>query len=78
MAPDAWMWTMADHIEVRDLRPDEVPAAVGVLARGMRDNPLRVAAYGPDPERRFRCHARLLRGLFRALPRRVQKPGRMR
>ena len=66
------MWTMADHIEVRDLRPDEVPAAVGVLARGMRDNPLHVAAYGPDPERRFRCHARLLRGLFRALP--AQQP----
>jgi hypothetical protein len=35
MAPDAWMWTMADHIEVRDLRPDEVPAAVSLLARGV-------------------------------------------
>ena len=36
--------------EVRDLRRDEHPAAVGVLARGMRDNPLHVAALGPDPE----------------------------
>jgi ribosomal protein S18 acetylase RimI-like enzyme len=53
-------------IEVRDLRPEEVPDAVGVLARGMRDNPLHVAAYGDDPARRLRCHARLMRGLFRA------------
>jgi GNAT superfamily N-acetyltransferase len=54
-----------DSIEVRDLRVDEVGAAVGVLARGMRDNPLHVAAYGEDPERRLRCHARLMAGLFR-------------
>ena len=50
---------------MRDLRPEEVPEAVGVLARGMRDNPLHVAAYGDDPERRLRCHARLMRGVFR-------------
>ena len=36
-----------------------------MLARGMRDNPLHVAAYGDDPARRLRCHARLMRGLFR-------------
>jgi GNAT superfamily N-acetyltransferase len=54
-----------DSIEVRDLRVDEVGAAVGVLARGMRDNPLHVAAYGEDPARRLRCHARLMAGLFR-------------
>lgn len=59
-------------IEVRDLRPQEVPEAVGVLARGMRDNPLHVAAYGEDPERRLRCHARLMRGVFRAFP--AQQP----
>jgi hypothetical protein len=51
-------------IEVRDLRSHEVSAAVGMLARGMRDNPLHVAAYGDDPERRLRCHARMMRGLF--------------
>lgn len=59
-------------IEVRDLRPDEVPDAVGVLARGMRDNPLHVAAYGEDPDRRLRCHTRLMGGLFRHL--RAQQP----
>jgi ribosomal protein S18 acetylase RimI-like enzyme len=59
-------------IEVRDLRPDEVPDAVSVLARGMRDNPLHVAAYGDDPERRLACHAGLIRGFFRAFP--AQQP----
>jgi GNAT superfamily N-acetyltransferase len=59
-------------IEVRDLRPHEVPAAVGVLARGMRDNPLHVAAYGEDPQRRLRCHTRLMRGLFATFP--AQEP----
>jgi ribosomal protein S18 acetylase RimI-like enzyme len=59
-------------IEVGDLRPDEVDEAVGVLARGMRDNPLHVAAYGEDPERRLRCHARLMEGLFRHFP--AQQP----
>jgi len=52
-------------ISVRDLRPEEIPQAVAVLARGMRDNPLHVAAYGKDPERRLRCHARLMRAVFR-------------
>jgi len=59
-------------VEVRDLQPGEVADAVGVLARGMRDNPLHMAAYGDDPERRWRCHARLMRGLFVAFP--AQQP----
>jgi ribosomal protein S18 acetylase RimI-like enzyme len=59
-------------IEVRDLRPDEVSDAVGVLARGMRDNPLHVAAYGDDPDRRLRCHARVVAGLLRVF--RAQQP----
>jgi ribosomal protein S18 acetylase RimI-like enzyme len=47
-------------IEVRDLRPADVPAAVGVLARGMRDNPLHVAAYGADPVRREKIHGKVV------------------
>jgi hypothetical protein len=35
-----------DSISIRDLRPEEIPEAVALLARGMRDNPLHVAAYG--------------------------------
>jgi hypothetical protein len=47
-------------IEVRDLRSHEVSAAVGMLARGMRDNPLHVAAYGDDPGVGPKCSAKLL------------------
>jgi ribosomal protein S18 acetylase RimI-like enzyme len=54
---------MAD--EVGDITPAHHEDAVGVLARGMRDNPLHVAAYGPDPDRRELVHARLMRALFR-------------
>lgn len=49
----------ASTITVRDLTPADVPDAVGVLARGMRDNPLHVVAYGDDPDRRERVHARV-------------------
>ncbi|MGI8580149.1 MAG: GNAT family N-acetyltransferase [Solirubrobacteraceae bacterium] len=52
-------------IEVRDLRPDETEAAAGVLARGMRDNPIHVAAYGKDPDRRLQCHTALMRAQFK-------------
>src|SRR5579884_1762310 len=50
-------------VEVSPLRVEELPSAVGVLARGMRDNPLHIAALGPDPERRVL----LLERMFRAL-----------
>ena len=53
-------------IEVRDLRPEEIDEAAGVLGRGMRDNPLHVAAFGDDPERRVRIHTRGMRNMFRA------------
>jgi GNAT superfamily N-acetyltransferase len=56
------------EIVIRDLRSDEIPEAIGILARGMRDNPLHVAAYGDDPERRLRCHRRLMRSLFHVSP----------
>ena len=52
------------QIEIRDLRRDEIPEAVGVIARGMRDNPLHVAAYGDDPRRRLRCHHHLMLALL--------------
>ena len=56
---------MTGQLEVRDLQPADHEAAVGVLARGMRDNPMHVAGYGPDPERREELHARMMRALFR-------------
>jgi ribosomal protein S18 acetylase RimI-like enzyme len=52
-------------LQVGDLPPSSYADAVGVLARGMRDNPMHVAAYGPDPDRREHAHARMMRALFR-------------
>ena len=49
-----------------------MPAAIGVLARGMRDNPLHVAALGPDPERRVRGLERMFGALFRVM--KAQRP----
>jgi ribosomal protein S18 acetylase RimI-like enzyme len=54
-------------IEVRDLRPAEVDEAAGVLARGFRDNPLNMAAFGDDPERRVRVYERSIEHMFRVL-----------
>jgi ribosomal protein S18 acetylase RimI-like enzyme len=50
-------------VDVGVLVPDDVPAAVGVLARGMRDNPIHVAALGSDADRR----ERLLKLMFEAM-----------
>jgi GNAT superfamily N-acetyltransferase len=59
-------------VEVGDLPAAEVPEAVAVLARGMRDNPLHVAAFGADPERRRRRLVRFFRAFFRVM--RTQTP----
>jgi ribosomal protein S18 acetylase RimI-like enzyme len=59
-------------IEVRDLRPGEMNAAVGLLSRGMRDNPLNVAAYGPNAARRQRALEGMFATLFRVFP--TQRP----
>lgn len=59
-------------VQVRDLLPSERAAAVAVLARGMRDNPLNVAAYGEEPERRQRSLVRVFATLFRVF--RAQQP----
>jgi GNAT superfamily N-acetyltransferase len=41
-------------IELSDLRPPEFSLAVGMAARGMRDNPSSVMLFGDDPARRVR------------------------
>ena len=56
---------MSGIISVRELIEADVSAAVGVVARGMRDNPLHVAAFGTDAELRSR---RLMRMFTVALP----------
>ena len=52
-------------LEVADLPASQFGAAAALLARGMRDNPLHVAAYGPDPARREAVHLRLMTAFFR-------------
>jgi ribosomal protein S18 acetylase RimI-like enzyme len=52
-------------LEVVDLGPAETPEGVGVCARGMRDNPLHVAAFGPDPERRLDALTRMFTAFFK-------------
>lgn len=56
------------ELEIRDLLPGERDAAVALVARGMRDNPMHVAAYGDDPRLRVRRHARLMRRFFTFAP----------
>ena len=60
-----------EAVEIGALGPTEMEASVGVIVRGMRDNPVIVAAFGQDPGRR---HGRLLR-LFGAMAA-AEVPGR--
>ena len=53
------------ELEVVTPTGDGRAAAVGVLSRGMRDNPIHQAVYGPDPQRRQRQLARLFDTLLR-------------
>ena len=53
------------NLDLRDLDRVDLPSAIGVLSRGMRDNPLHVAAFGDDPERRSRCVEKMFTTLFR-------------
>ena len=56
---------MIGVITIRELTREDLPAAVGIIARGMRDNPLHVAALGADADARGR---RLIRMFTVALP----------
>lgn len=59
--------TAEPQVELVELRPELLDEAAGVLARGMRDNPIHVAAFGPDPQRRARILVRMFGDLFRVL-----------
>ena len=52
-------------LEIGAADPSEMEAVVGVISRGMRDNPTHVAALGEDPERREKRVRRIFR---RVLP----------
>ena len=51
-------------VQVSPLGAHEYPAAVGVVARGMRENPIHLAALGPDPDRRVRLLTRMFTALL--------------
>jgi len=53
-----------DHLEIGAMDAAETEEVLDVLARGMRDNPLHVAAFGEDPETRRRRFRRLMAAVF--------------
>jgi GNAT superfamily N-acetyltransferase len=57
---DAWL----DGLEIGTLGTSEIEEVLGVLSRGMRDNPLHIAVFGEDPERQRRKFLRLMSAAF--------------
>jgi ribosomal protein S18 acetylase RimI-like enzyme len=53
-----------ENVEVRPIEGEELRTAALVAARGMRDNPLHVAAIGSNPERRVRVMHRVFSRLL--------------
>ncbi len=58
---------MAD-IEIREARPHELSVAATVLSKGMRDNPLHLSVFGPDPDERQRKLERFFRSFLDWMP----------
>jgi ribosomal protein S18 acetylase RimI-like enzyme len=56
-----------EELEIGALDVSEIEEALGVVTRGMRDNPTHVAAFGEDPEVRARRIRRLFGGAFAVL-----------
>jgi hypothetical protein len=53
-----------EGLEIGALDASELEEALGVISRGMRDNPIHIAAFGEDPERRKRSLRRLFGAAF--------------
>lgn len=53
-----------DGLEIGVLMRQEARMAIEMLARGMRDNPLHIAAFGNDPDVRLKKYQTLMVGLF--------------
>jgi ribosomal protein S18 acetylase RimI-like enzyme len=62
-APGSWI----DALEIGALGPADAGAALDLLSRGMRDNPVHVAVFGEDPERRRRRIRHVFEGAFDAM-----------
>ncbi len=59
----AWV----DGLEVGPLGPGAAETALDVLSRGMRDNPVHLAAFGQDPDLRRKRLRRVFEGAFEAM-----------
>jgi GNAT superfamily N-acetyltransferase len=55
-------------VDVATLAEAELPDAIGTLARGMRDNPLHVAAFGGDPDHRTGSLTQMFNGVMPMQP----------
>ena len=53
-----------DELEIGAIEAAEIEEAARLLSRGMRDNPLHVAAFGEDPGRRTQSLYRLFSGML--------------
>jgi ribosomal protein S18 acetylase RimI-like enzyme len=51
-------------LEIGALEASEIEEALGVISRGMRDNPIHIAAFGNDPERRKKSLHRFFGAAF--------------
>jgi ribosomal protein S18 acetylase RimI-like enzyme len=60
------------RVEVGDTRPEEIAAAVEVVARAMSDSPMAIAVVGPDLDRSYRLLHRFFTLLYRTA--RHQRP----
>ena len=56
-----------DTLEIGALGPGDAEQVVGVLSRGMCDNPVHVAVYGEDPERRLERLRRIFGTAFHGM-----------
>lgn len=61
-----------EALTIRELRRDERAAAAAVLARGMRDNPVHVAAFGDDAHLRQTRLERLFRAWLEVMDQQVR------
>ena len=52
------------HLDISVMTPRELPAVLDVVARGMRDNPMHVAAYGADGAVRIHNQRQLMAAAF--------------
>jgi ribosomal protein S18 acetylase RimI-like enzyme len=67
MTMTAEMTSPVEYLAIGSMEPHELPAVLDVLARALRDNPMNVGMFGPEPARRFRSVRILYRMILSSL-----------